>query len=200
MLVDRCFSGFAIPSISTNNFEAAQAAAQYLFDKGHTGIGFVCSPQQNTSTIQDRIDGFTSAQLLNNHELSDSNILNTILSPHTSDNSDVFRKDVETIKSYLLANREITALISSEFTVTQLIVQAIRELHKSIPEDYSLIVFDEYESVNLPIATHIKQDQTAIAAWPLKPCSLKFPIKWSAIKPISPFRSSKGIPYANCNL
>lgn len=192
VLVDRCFSGFAIPSISTNNFEAAQAAAQYLFDKGHTGIGFVCSPQQNTSTIQDRIDGFTSAQLLNNHELSDSNILNTILSPHKSDNSDVFRKDVETIKSYLLANREITALISSEFTVTQLIVQAIRELHKSIPEDYSLIVFDEYESVNLPIATHIKQDQTAIGRVAFETLLSKISHKMVSNKTYIPFQIVEG--------
>ena len=35
VLVDRYFAGFAIPSVSTNNFEASQKLTQYLFDKGH---------------------------------------------------------------------------------------------------------------------------------------------------------------------
>ncbi len=192
VLVDRCFSGFAIPSISTNNFEAAQAATQYLFDKGHTGIGFICSPQQNTSTIQDRIDGFTSAQILNNHSLSESNVLNTILSPHTSDNSDVFQKDVETIKEYLCRNKDITALISSEFTVTQLVMKAIRELHKKIPEDYSLIVFDEYESAELPIATHIKQNQMEIGRMAFETLLAKISNKMVSNKIYIPFEIVEG--------
>lgn len=162
VLVDRCFSGFAIPSVSTNNFEAAGALTKYLFDKGHEHIGFICSPQANTSSIQERIEGFTSTHIVNNRSVNDSNILNTIISPHSANDPTAFRKDVDTIKSYLEKNKNITALISTEFTVTQIIMQAVQEIGKNIPEDYSLVMFDGYESVTSPLVTHIRQDQEKI--------------------------------------
>lgn len=162
VLVDRCFSGFAIPSVSTNNFEAAGALTKYLFDKGHEHIGFICSPQANTSSIQERIDGFTSTHIVNNRPLNDSNILNTIISPHSANDPSAFRKDIDAIKSHLEKNKDITALISTEFTVTQLIMQAVQEMNKHIPEDYSLVMFDGYESVTSPLVTHIRQDQDKI--------------------------------------
>lgn len=162
VLVDRYFAGFAIPSVSTNNFEASQAVTQYLFEKGHENIGFICSPQANTSSVQERLDGFTSMYVTNRKQVENFHILNTIMSPHSANDREVFRRDVEEIKRYLSANRMLTALISSEFTVTQLIISAMQELGKSIPDDYSFVMFDSYESVTLPLYTHVYQDQEEI--------------------------------------
>lgn len=162
MLVDRYFAGFNIPSVSTNNFEAAQAVTQYLFDKGHEKIGFLCSPQANTSSVQERMDGFTSMYITNRKAADNFHILNTVMSPHSSNDSEVARSDVEIIKKFLGANPDLTALISSEFSVTQLLMTALREIGKTVPDDYSLVMFDAYESVTLPLLTHVYQDQEEI--------------------------------------
>lgn len=162
VLVDRYFAGFNIPSVSTNNFEAAQAVTQYLFDKGHEKIGFLCSPQANTSSVQERMDGFTSMYITNRKAADNFHILNTVMSPHSSNDSEVARSDVEIIKKFLGANPDLTALISSEFSVTQLLMTALREIGKTVPDDYSLVMFDAYESVTLPLLTHVYQDQEEI--------------------------------------
>lgn len=162
VLVDRCFTGFSIPSVSTNHSDAAQSLTKYLFDKGHAHIAFMCSPQTNTSSVQERINGFTSVYMANNYPLSEIKILNSIISPHSADDEEIFRKDIEIIKNYLNENPSITAMISSEFTITKLIIQAVKEIGKSIPEDYSLVMFDGYESVDSSLVTHVQQGQAEI--------------------------------------
>ena len=162
VLVDRFFSGFPIPSISTDNAAAAKAVTNYLFAHGHDRITFICSPQQNTSSVQDRIDGFLSAHLEANKPTHNSDVLHTILSPHLQNNEKMFQQDIETIKRHLLDSPDVTAIISSEFSITQMIVQAVQQLGKKIPDDYSLVMFDGYESIYPSIATHVEQDQAEI--------------------------------------
>lgn len=162
VLVDRYFAGFAIPSVSTNNFEASQAVTKYLFERGHENVGFICPPPDNTSSVQERLDGFTSMLVTNRKSMDDIRILSSVISPHGASDEQTYRRDVEAIKEFLSNNRDLTALISSEFTVTQLIVSALGELGKSIPNDYSLVMFDAYESVTLPLFTHVYQDQIEI--------------------------------------
>lgn len=162
VLVDRYFAGFAIPSVSTNNFEAAQAVTQYLFKQGHENIGFISSPPSNTSSVQERLDGFTSMYITNHKTMDDVRILHSIMSPHAANDEKISQQDIETIQTYLNENSEITALISSEFSVTQRIVRALRQMGKSVPSDYSIVMFDAYESVTLPLFTHVYQDQPEI--------------------------------------
>ena len=47
--------------------------------------------------------------------------LNTMMSPHSANDSVIFRQDIEQIKRYLTDHGDLTALIASEFTVTQMI-------------------------------------------------------------------------------
>ena len=154
--------GIIIPSVSTNNFEAAQKLTQYLFDKGHEKIGFVSSPPANTSSVQERLDGFNSMYITEHKTVEDYYILNTMMSPHSANDSIIFQQDIEQIKKYLTDHQDLTALISSEFTITQMITNAVQEIGKNIPDDYSLVMFDAYESVSLPLITHIYQDQEEI--------------------------------------
>ena len=162
VLVDRYFAGFAIPSVSTDNFAAAQAVTEYLIKKGHEHVGFICSPQNKTSSIQERVDGYTSFYLTGHKTMEDVRVLNNIMSPHSPSDVDVMRNDINNIKNFLYENKQLTALISSEFTVTQLILNALDEMKKSVPDDYSVVMFDTYESVTSPIVTHVYQDQTEI--------------------------------------
>ncbi len=76
--------------------------------------------------------------------------------------------------------------------MTQLIMKAIRELRKKIPEDYSLIVFDEYESAELPIATHIKQNQMEIGRMAFETLLAKISDKMVSNKIYIPFEIVEG--------
>lgn len=192
VLVDRYFSGFAIPGISTNNFDAAFKAAQYLFGKGHRHVAMFSSPQHNTSSVQERIDGFTSAHLMENIPINENNFLSTILSPHNANEPDIYRADIENIKKYLNGNPGITAVVSSEFTVTKLVFDAVRELGKSIPQDYSLIMFDEYETVTAPLVTHVCQDQEKIGRLAMETLLAKITNKVVSNKIYVPFSIVEG--------
>ncbi len=192
VLVDRYFSGFAIPGISTNNFDAAFQAASYLFKKGHKHIAMFSSPQHNTSSVQERIDGFTSAHLMQNIPINETNFLNTLMSPHNGNEETIYRKDIESIKNFLCSNNEISAIISSEFTVTKLVFEAIKELKKTVPEDYSLIMFDEYESVTSPLVTHICQDQEEIGRLAMETLLAKITNKVVSNKIYVPFKIVEG--------
>ncbi len=192
VLVDRNFPGFSIPGVSTNNFDAAVTATEHLFQHGHEHIAFISSPQSKTSTVEDRVNGFTSAHFMANRQVTEANFLDGVLSPHRGNDPDVQTQDVQLIKEYLSNNPQITALIASEFTVAKLLFRALRELHKKVPEDYSVIMFDENDAVAGPDVTHVQQDQDEIGRIATETLLAKINQKIVSNKIYVPFRIVAG--------
>lgn len=167
ILVDRHLYGFPIPAVATNNIAAIEDAVMHLFENGHENIAFICFDPTNTSTIDDRINGFKSAFLKNKKLITPSNILSTIKSPGNN-RSEVWEEDLNRIKRYLEENPQITAIIASEYTVAKLVLQAISEMEKKIPDDYSFIMFDEADSIIDYKITHIRQNQEELGRMALE--------------------------------
>lgn len=162
VLVDRYFPGFSIPSISTNNHAAAAAMTEYIIGMGHKNICFVSSDPSDTTTIQDRVDGFKSTYIMKGNPLTECNLLLNIQSPHHGGDESVWRSDIENVKDHLTKHPELSCIFASEFTVAQLSAIAMRELDMKIGRDCSLATFDNTESVISGDPTRIEQEQTEI--------------------------------------
>ena len=168
------------------------AATEHLFHNGHEHIAFLSSPQSKTSTVEDRVNGFTSAHFMANLQVTESNFLDGILSPHRGNDPAVQTQDVQLIKEYLTRNPQITALIASEFTVAKLLFRALRELNKAVPDDYSVIMFDENDAVAGPDVTHVQQDQDEIGRIATETLLAKINQKIVSNKIYVPFRIVSG--------
>lgn len=160
VLIDRVFSGFPIPSVSTDNILAAEDAVNYLFENGHSNIGFACYHTQNTSSTNDRINGFKSAFIKNHRFIDEHQLLLDIKSPSMDSigKPDIWEEDKNNIKNFI-KNNNFTAILASEFTVAKLLFESLDELGLHAPEDISIMMFDEAFSANGPIITHVRQGQ-----------------------------------------
>ncbi|MDR1576043.1 MAG: GntR family transcriptional regulator, partial [Treponema sp.] len=63
VLVDRKMHGLAVPSVSTDNVQAAETGTNYLLSLGHRKIAFYSGPISDVSTVEDRKQGFIGALL-----------------------------------------------------------------------------------------------------------------------------------------
>jgi len=141
VLIDRFFEGVNLPYISSNDFEGSLEATQYLINNGHKKIacfqGIV-----GTSPNNQRVNGYKQA--LKNNKIH-------------FDPSLVMGEDFGFINGYTcakklikhLAKSKITAIISMGNQITLGVLKALKEEGVQIPNDLSIISFDEQEYSDL---------------------------------------------------
>ncbi|WP_164506773.1 GntR family transcriptional regulator [Lapidilactobacillus bayanensis] len=161
VIIDRSMADLPISSIKTNNSDAAKFATNYLITKGHTKIGLIASDNQVTA-IDERISGFVAAHTENAITLSRQQIMTTIDSVVPSSTQSP-ANDINQIINFFINNSDLTAVIASEYNIALLIQQSLKILHKRIPEDISIICFDESANSsfipNSFMFTHIEQNE-----------------------------------------
>ncbi|SHM75744.1 GntR family transcriptional regulator [Gracilibacillus kekensis] len=161
VLVDRHLKGISTASVSTNNVEAARKGAEYLLDLGHRHIGLMTPPPNDTTPLEDRIEGFIQAHAENGVMVDRDLWINSLTS--TLPNS--FRppninQDIEKIKKHLLDHPSITALFAAEYYIALMAIEAVKELGMSVPEDVSIICFDSPPThIGEFQLTYLAQDQ-----------------------------------------
>jgi len=135
VLIDRHFENEDFTYITSNDFEGSLEANQYLIDNGHKRIacfqGIV-----GTSTNNQRLQGYIQS-LKNNQIPFDPNL--------------IFGSDFSFNNGYLSAKRlikklkklKITAIFSMGNQITLGILKALKEEAIQIPNDISIVSFDE---------------------------------------------------------
>ncbi|KWW18689.1 hypothetical protein AS888_06900 [Peribacillus simplex] len=145
VLIDRSFKGVAATAISTDNVQAAKLGMEHLFDLGHEHIGVLSPTTIATTTIEDRFAGivqaFSERNVRVNRELWFTEIKSTLPTPEAT-----CEQDIELIKTYLKAHTDITALFTIEYNIAKLAQKAIEQMGLRIPEDISILCFDEPEN------------------------------------------------------
>jgi LacI family transcriptional regulator len=135
VLIDRFFEGVALPYISSNDYESALEANQYLIDNGHKKIacfqGIV-----GTSVNNQRVNGYKQALKKNKITFEPQLIMGTDFGYH---NGYTYAKKL--IKT--LAKTNITAIFSTGNQITLGILKACKEEGIQIPQDLSIVSFDE---------------------------------------------------------
>ncbi|MBU5672064.1 GntR family transcriptional regulator [Paenibacillus brevis] len=160
VLLDRHLKGVSASSISTNNVAAAQELVNYLFGLGHTSIAMLTGPPEDTTAIEERIEGFIQAHaesgIAVDRSLWMDRIMATLPTAFVPENKE---KEKENIKRHLKEHPEITALFAIEHNIAQLAYEAAREIGLGIPEDLSIVCFDSPDYAGGFLFTHMRQKQ-----------------------------------------
>ncbi|MFC3884688.1 GntR family transcriptional regulator [Bacillus songklensis] len=145
VLIDRYFRGIEANSVCSDNFSGSYEAIRHLIELGHTRIGVVSTMHKGTTSIEDRIAGYekalTDADIPIDHHLY---LLNLQKSEENVEKREENKKEIQT---FLQKNPEMTAI----FAVTPglEVLEAALEFALQVPDDLSIITFDDYSHSHL---------------------------------------------------
>lgn len=155
ILIDRYFDDLKLPYVSTNNFEGAYMATNYLIERGHKKIACI-QGLKNTISNQERVRGFQQAML-------DAQLLEDTF-PILGEN---FNRSsgFNACKKLLNNGAKPSAIFTLGNQIALGAIQALKEMKLQIPTDVSLISFDEhiYFHLTQPPITTICQPVEQIA-------------------------------------
>ena len=135
VLVDRCFEGITAHGVSVDNYTGAYEATEYMVSAGHRRIALI-QGLQGTSTNTARIRGYRDAFAAHGLPVDESLIV-----------GGDFRKENGYLETKLLLQREDppTALFAMSDLITLGALEALDEEGVSIPDDVSLLSFDDFD-------------------------------------------------------
>ena len=162
--LDREINGFSIPFIGSDNYRSAEIATKFLLDKGHRNICMFVGHMHNTSSLRERMDGFKRQCAQYGVVADESSFFTEIYSTQMGNvtQADV-RADIERVKDFLQKRPDITCAFASEYAISRIIRSSCRELGKRIPEDFSIITFDNHNDIfRRNQTTYMRQRQDLI--------------------------------------
>ncbi len=164
VLVDRYLKGIPAHTVYTDNAKAAQQLTDYLFERGHQQIAFLSPPPENTSTIEDRIQGYTAAFVQRGRVVNPQHLMTSLLSTLPGALlPDQLGADEQALAAYIDAHRELTAFVACEYNIALMVLHALTDLHGQLPQDYTIVCFDSPDSrFEKPRFTHIRQNEKAM--------------------------------------
>lgn len=147
--IDRYFEKSDIPYVSTDNYDGAYNATTYLVENGHTEISVIQGVKHSVPN-QQREKGFRDA--MNDNGL---NALNITGNDFTIQNG--------YLETKLLLQKKIrpTAIFTFSNTIALGCLKALREENIKIPEDISLITFDDHpylEFLSTPLSCVVQPE------------------------------------------
>ena len=151
--VDRYFEGLNIPFVSVDNYSSAYSATEELIKRGHKNIACIQGNKESTPN-QQRVRGYKEA-------LQKANITQvTVL-------GDAFSIENGYIETMLLlkSKKAPTAIFTLSNTIAIGCMTALKKENISIPEDISLITFDNspyFDLLKTPLSS-IQQPLTDIS-------------------------------------
>jgi DNA-binding LacI/PurR family transcriptional regulator len=155
VLVDRHLSGIPVSAVHTDNVAASRALTERLLDRGHRQIAFVSPPPLNTSSIEDRLEGFRAAFAerapgqYQPHQLTE--LRSTLPGSFTPES---VRSDLELIRAFRNRFPEVTAFVACEYNLARMLDRALR------PSDLVISCFDSPgDPIAGPPFLHVRQDQ-----------------------------------------
>lgn len=130
--IDRYFEDLDIPYVSTDNYEGAVIATRHLIENGHRRIACIQGVEDSVPNKL-RIKGYTEAMLgagINEYSI-------------TGNEFSVENGYKET-KLLLQSKKRPTAIFTLSNTIAMGCMKALKEDNISIPEDISIITFDDH--------------------------------------------------------
>ena len=130
--IDRYFEDQDIPYVSTDNYDGAVTATKHLIEQGHTNIACIQGVRHSVPNKL-RIQGYTDA-------MTSSGISNV----HISGDEFSVENGYKETKLLLQLPERPTAIFALSNTIAMGCMKALREENLNIPEDVSLIAFDDH--------------------------------------------------------
>jgi LacI family transcriptional regulator len=154
VLLDRPVRGLGVDSVTVDNAAGARSAVEHLLSHGHRRIGLVSDKPEITSSAE-RIHGYREALAAAGLGVDDHLI--SLGGPTRQDGYLGARRLLE-------APDRPTALFTANNLMTVGAMHALRDLGLRIPQDISLVGFDDLEWTTLvdPPLTVVAQSATAL--------------------------------------
>jgi LacI family transcriptional regulator len=135
VMLDRCFDHMEVNSVVVDNYRGAYDAVAHLVEMGHERIAFV-QGLPGTFTNTERLRGYRDALRERSVAVDESLIV-----------GGDFRQENGFIETKLLMSRtdRPTAIFASSDLITLGALQTIADEGLSIPEDVSLLTFDDFD-------------------------------------------------------
>jgi len=165
VIVDRYLKRIETCAVYTDNKKASRELTEYLLERGHQFIGFVSPPEENTSTIEERIQGYSLAFLERGLKFDPQHCFTKLYStlPSSSLSSQVEKNDYQALRDFIAQNPQLTAFVACEYNIASILVSVITSLGKQVPQDCEIVCFDyPDEGTNPPLFTHVQQDEQLI--------------------------------------
>ena len=134
VLVDAYARTEAFDAVVSDNFEAAWQAVEYLIRRGHRHIGLIGGEPDAYPSIKQRRGGYLRA-LRENH----------ISGVYCADFNIMTGTGYEAARELLEKNPQITALFGVNDKVALAAMNAVQDLGYRVPEDISLIGYDDVD-------------------------------------------------------
>ncbi|TDU84510.1 DNA-binding LacI/PurR family transcriptional regulator [Kribbella voronezhensis] len=157
VLVDRHLSGIPVSAVHTDNVAASRALTERLFELGHRQIAFVSPPPLNTSSIEDRLEGFRSAFADRDpgsyqaHRLTE--LRSTLPGSFTPES---VLSDLELIRAFRERVPAVTAFVACEYNLARMLDRALGQ-----PRELVISCFDSPgDPIAGPPYLHVRQNQT----------------------------------------
>jgi len=165
VLVDRYLRGLPCACVQSDNVAGAREAVTALIEAGHRDICILTFPPRDTSTIEDRLDGYAQALAMAGLPLDHALIYSE---PHLPD--DMFDRGeiddgaVDRLVAYMRRAPRLTAIFATNVALTLLALRAAARLDRHVPADLSIIGIDPLQNLPLPLpaTTYVEQQSTEI--------------------------------------
>jgi DNA-binding LacI/PurR family transcriptional regulator len=159
VLVDRYLAGIPVSAVHTDNVAAGRALTEHVLDAGHRHVAFVSPPPDNTSSIEERLEGFRAAcagrglPLGHQHHLTD--LRSTLPGAFTAES---VRADVRRVLEFREREPEVTAFVCCEYNLARVLARALDEAGDR--DGHLIACFDSPDDpVAGPAFPHVRQDQ-----------------------------------------
>ncbi len=135
VLIDRRIKGVECDSVLVDNEKAAMDAVELLLEMGHRNIGIISGPR-DVSTARERLEGYCKAHGLAGIPVRESLIYH---------GDYTIQGGVLALETLVKRNKDMTAVFVTNYEMTLGAVIGLNELGIHIPEELSVIGFDNLE-------------------------------------------------------
>ncbi|MDD5727474.1 MAG: LacI family DNA-binding transcriptional regulator [Victivallales bacterium] len=149
VLIDETNACEGLGFIDNDSYSGSREAAKHLISLGHCNIGYLKSEIMDMNHIQ-RFKAYEDAMMNSNLNIQDT----WIKSAKLLDNC--YAESYAAMKELLKNAPELTAIMARDDTMAFAAMRAIIESGRRIPEDFSIIGFDNYQTsafINPPLTT-----------------------------------------------
>jgi len=157
VLIDRYLPGIETNYIATDGRLGTELAVEHLWQLGHREIAICSDSPLQTVTVQERIEGYMNALKQKGALINPAHIITGFRLDNNADS-------VEHPLYRYIRNRMATAYITLNGELGVHIYQMAERAGLRVPEDMSIISFDDPTSIveEFSIFTHIKQFEQSI--------------------------------------
>lgn len=158
VLVVRSVDNVRVDTVEIDNVHAGAVAVEHLYQLGHRRIGLIMGPQ-NTSTSRDRVQG--ALRGLAEHGL-DARSISLVWADYTTESG--YSSAMAMLGETSAAGR-VSAIIAGNDTIALGILEAAKRQGVRVPEQLSIIGFDDMPLAGSPLValTSIRQPVEAMA-------------------------------------